>query len=170
MTARETPTRHIDVPPASSGFTPGLCLMPDCTRDEYRAGYCGRHYEERSRICAAPACNQPTKSRGYCNAHYIQMYRRSLRAPVPTRYKRTRRDADARLNTMFAQQVIALVDDSECMSTMAPPVRVQWYEGCIRAFDAATEQAGLRDQLTVLIEHPELVLAAVRVLREKLSG
>ena len=163
MTTRESTTRPSDVPPAD------VCLIPGCTRTEYRAGHCARHYDDRTRICAAPACDRPTKSRGYCNAHYLQIYHKGFRVPVKPRHKSTRRDADARLTTMFAQQVIALVDDSECMSTMAPPVRIQWYEGCIRAFDAETEQAGLYDQLTVLIEHPELVLAEVRVLREKLE-
>ncbi len=154
MTTRETPTRRIDVLTAT---------------------------------CIAPDCDRPASRRKYCHAHYLQLFVRGLRAPVPPVERRRRRTPDelAQLERLmrnldheaefgmcvgFAQQIIAMIEDAELDKQIPQPARVRWKEGHRLADDTATERAGLRMQLGALLEHPVLLIAAVRALHDKLGA
>ncbi len=195
MTTRESPTRHIDVLPAT------ICLMPGCDRESLRAGYCGQHTDDRPTTCAASGCDRPAASRGYCRAHYQQVYVRGQ--PTPTRIgERKRRrtpeelvrdrallhrspedrarlvelmrrlDVEAEFGACvgFAQQVVAMLEDTELDAQIPQPARARWKEGHRLADDTATERAGLRMQLGAVLEHPVLLVAAVRALHDKLGA
>ena len=181
MSARESTTRPSDV------LTADVCSMPGCDRESLRAGYCGRHYEGRPTTCAASGCDRTASRRGYCHAHYQQLFVRGLRAPVPPITRRRRRtpaelaqldrlmrqlDHEAEWGACvgFAEQVVAMLEDAELDATIPQPARARWKEGHRLTDDTATECAGLRMQLGALLEHPVLLVAAVRALHDKLAA
>ncbi len=137
--------------------------------------------------CSATDCNRPASRRAYCDAHYQQLFVRGLRKPVPPVERRRRRTPDelAQLERLmrqldheaefgmcvgFAQQIIAMIEDAELDKQIPQPARVRWKEGHRLADDTATERAGLRMQLGALLEHPVLLIAAVRALHDKLGA
>jgi hypothetical protein len=185
MTTTEstTATRRLDVPAADA------CLMPGCDREQLRAGYCGRHYDDRPTTCAASNCDRKATRRGYCDAHYQQLYVRGQPAPTRVAERKHRRTPEelAKLDQLMhrldveaehgiwlglAEQLIALLVETGQAANIPQPARVRWKRGTVQAgaADALDQAHGYLLQLGAILEHPVLLVAAVRALQDELTA
>ena len=72
-----------------------ICEAPDCEREAYARGHCGRHYKQLLRhgqvqpdpaptSCAVNGCGRAAVTRGWCHGHYLRWSRTGdVRADVP---------------------------------------------------------------------------------------